>query len=249
MSKKRKTEIYVNPNQDIIDKIVADAMDIYAEKKDEIMDSIENTLIKEKPILQAFLSFLARNLYNETTVHYDIDFSNCDWDMSGEIYPNGYINIDESLNDYFDEKIGTREPTFQRRHGWNYRTISDHLSEKTRDIGWGPIDVEVDALINDVSDNIDHSVYSEAFFYVHDKTFDELYDNTSAGNYFSAEGVLLGMDMFKTTARELFEISTPFLTWLETDNKYSDVDLYEWENFKKLYLLFSEQNKEPQANK
>ena len=148
MSKKRKTKVYLNPNRDLIDKIVADAMDIYAEKKEEITNSIENTLSKEKPIVYAYLSFLARNYYNETRTHYDIDFSNCDWDMSEEIFPNGYIDIDKTLYEYLEEKTGSREPSFERRRGWNYRTIDDDLSEETLDIGCEPINREINALIS-----------------------------------------------------------------------------------------------------
>ena len=73
--------------------------------------------------------------------------------------------------------------------------------------------------------------------------------DTSACDYFSTDGTLHDMDLLEITAREFFEISTHFLNWLETENKYSNVDLYEWKNFKELYLLFSEQNKEPQVNK
>ena len=249
MSKKRKTKVYVNPNQDIIDKIVADAMNIYSEKKEEIKISIENTLAKEKPIVYAYLSFLARNYYNETRTHYDIDFSNCDWDMSGEIFPNGYIDIDEPLDEYLEEKTGSREPSFERRRGWNYRTIDDDLSEETLNIGCEPINCEINALINKVSENLEETIRSDVYDEIHDNVFDELYMDTSACDYFSTGGTLHSIDLLEITAREFFEISTPFLKWLETENKYSDMDLFEWENFKKLYLLFSEQNKEPLSNK
>lgn len=105
------------------------------DNKDDIVIVVNNALVKNKQIIKNSLLTEIKKYITPIPIHYVCDYSNCTYDYSGELVEDGYIDLNQTVEDFLqNEYSGTKMPTFTSHYGYYYNTYANELEYLEREI-------------------------------------------------------------------------------------------------------------------
>ena len=157
---------YVNSH---IDELAKDINDRFEDAKD---------FIKEK-LIEDIRKFLT-----PIPVHYEWRYYGNPYDFSGEIFKNGYISLDQTVDAFLEnEYTGDMEATYNSGCGWYYRTYGDELQYSTLEIA---SIIMCSAIKECIEKEFNISLSEEDFENIKENCneFDPIYDECLASDFF-----------------------------------------------------------------
>lgn len=204
---------------------------VLLDNKEMLIEKIDDLFIQEEDHIQIFLSILLKEkLQLANYAHYDLDFTGCIWDHSGEIYKEGMINLEDTVFYVLNEELtGNKEPSFSSKYGWNWLNYSDSLCEDVSELA---NDIMLTAIRNYFKEIDEEFINFSEDGNDNDDILEELYDKSMTTNYFS--GIYAFYDKnLEMPIKEFLKFSDPYY---EAYKFQKNKGLSPFETFKNLFI-------------
>ena len=125
-----------------------------------------------------------RKFLTPIPVHYEWRYDGNPYDFSGEIFKNGYISLDQTVDAFLEnEYTGDMEATYNSGCGWYYRTYGDELQYSTLEIA---SIIMCSAIKECIEKEFNISLSEEDFENIKENCneFDPIYDECLASDFF-----------------------------------------------------------------
>lgn len=168
----------------------------------EICFDINNIIYDSKEKIRKQLIAKIKEYLEDEPIHYEIDYSECTYDWSGELIDTGEdVDMTQTVSNFLhDEYIGSIIATYEHGRGFNYPTYGEELEYTTLDI----VDVIMkNYLYNRLKenfDNIDENLNFEDFYI---DVYDEVYSNSEAFSFGCYEFPIRFTDIKDMTLEEV----------------------------------------------
>jgi len=172
----------------------------------EIAEKVNRTFEERKEELyKELIKILQDTLEDGNLVHYEwspYSENGEYWDHSGSLQESGKIDLTQTVEDFLEyEYTGNWSPSYESGRGKNYDCYGNSLSYDTNEIGGDVMrEVITDVLVKEFPelsrDDCDDIIFD---------TFDSIYDNCYARDFFFAEGAYEYVGLSKKSLQEIME--------------------------------------------
>lgn len=160
--------------------------DFVTEHAIEIAQKTDELLYERRPELRELVQDLIIGSIDDEMIHYEKYWDDwCTWDCSGEIRPNGHIDLNLTIEDFLENELtGARMATFTSGCGWNYLTYGDDIEDDIRDWSYN---VMRDAIQESIEKEFDVSMPDKELdnvFYTIDDAIEEISEESEVNEFF-----------------------------------------------------------------
>lgn len=156
--------------KEIGEKVDARIFDLEDEIKEEIFDEIRDYLM---PLPD----------------HYEWRHDGCPYDFSGEIFEDGFVSLDQTIQNFLEnEYTGRWRPTYSSGRGLAYDVYGDDLSYLTREIAGRIFNDTTKKVLEDAfAEEISEDLFDEIMCFHRDKIY---YNSYVSSLFFDWEGAV-----------------------------------------------------------
>lgn len=158
------------------------------EHLDEIVKMIDDQFLLSKDFIRAKLIKEIKTYLSPIPVHYEWMYDGCQYDRSGILIEDGYIDINQTISEFLENEYnGNKTASFMSGCGFFYDTYGNELSYCTFEIAGDILYCTVRRVLEE---SYHTNLSDESFEELMDEWHDEIYTNCLAYDFFSYEPVI-----------------------------------------------------------
>ena len=187
-------------NKDLINKCI-----LYInENCDEVCEYVNIIFEQNKEYIKQSIIKKIQKYLKGDIIHYEWYYDGCPYDFSGDLRKNGKIDLEQNIFDFLEnEYTGGWEATYTSHNGKNYITYGKDLSYTTLELADSILRSSVKELLEK---HFMAKLSKDEFEYIMDETFDDIYCDSIAYDFFLWGTPIAFCDLEKTKLNDVIKM-------------------------------------------